>query len=176
MLKFSEYKYLIEAINTVPPEILRDAGMEHMIKGGMPDESHDSIKVSYTPEMDDNWLRLIQFKNEHGYTEFHIHNYSTGPGKSIEHPSTRTFLNTLNLLHHEAKKVIEQGGKVFLQSAEHTGQHQTYKTIANKLAGRSGKTVKDLGKLPITTAPWLKGEAMLIEDIIIAEGKLFEMK
>jgi hypothetical protein len=113
--------------------------------------------------MDDNNLRLIKFKNQQGEVEYHIHNMTMMPGLKSDNVSKLGFMSIAKMIHQDGLKEIEKGNTLRFQSVEGSHQHAKYKSIIERIAKTAGKTVKHVGLKPITSAPFLRGETMLIE-------------
>jgi hypothetical protein len=164
MFTYSEFSYLFESFDEKLDPIKRDYELEQMAKFSVPEESQDSVKVFYTDSMDNNGLRVIKFSNPRNEIEYHIHKADhLYDGKPAPSESNKSALSAMKLVYHDSKKEIDNNRKIFLQSLEGAELHDKFKSIANRLAAKHGKTVKDLGIMPITTAPFLHGPALIIE-------------
>lgn len=164
MFTYTEFTYIFESFDEKQDTLMRDYSMEQMAKFSLPEESHDSLRVFYTNDMNDHDLRVIKFNNPRGEVEYHLQNlnhYShIAPAPS---ESSRGVLSAMKTIYHDSRKEIESGGKVFLQTLAGSHLHDKIKSIAQRLASKHGRTVIDKGVMPITTAPFLQGPAIVIE-------------
>lgn len=165
-LSFSDYSMLVESLDLDVGEVKNDPGMERMAKSMLHPSMADSVSVTYNKHMDDNNLRLIKFKNPQGQVEYHIHNTTMMPGLKSDNVSKLGFMSIAKMIHQDGLKEIEKGNTLRFQSVEGSHQHAKYKSIIERIAKTAGKTVKHAGLLPITSAPFLRGETMLIECVI----------
>jgi hypothetical protein len=163
MLSFTDYNVLMESLDRPAGELYRDTQLEPWVQMMLPEKSHDSVRVVYTADMENNGLRLIKFKNKAGHVEYHIHNTGAWPGTSPVMVTPKGFMDTVKIIHDDALGELNAGNKVALQSIEGSSQHAKYTAIAHRLARRSGRKVRDLGIKPISSYPGLKGPMLLIE-------------
>jgi hypothetical protein len=94
------------------------------------------------------------------------------PGLKSDNVSKLGFMSIAKMIHQDGLKEIEKGNTLRFQSVEGSHQHAKYKSIIERIAKTAGKTVKHAGLLPITSAPFLRGETMLIESILVESPAL----
>lgn len=163
MLKYSEFVELTESLDIDVGDIKRDSGLEMMSRLMLPESTHDSIRVLYNKHMDDNNLRLIKFKNDHGQIEYHIHNTAMMPGFKSGNISKLGFMSAAKMIHDDGTKELAAGNHLRFQSVDGSDQHAKYVAMIERLAAKSGRTVKHVGVLPITSAPFMQGETILVQ-------------
>lgn len=161
-ISYHDYSLISEALDSFPKEVKRDEGLEQMAKFSVPSNISDSLKVLYTDDMEKNNLRLIKLQNHDGDIEYHLHNTSMMAGKSTN-SSKRGFLDALNIIHHDATNELGNGKKVVLQTFAGNENFPKYKMLAQRIATRAGKTLRDGGMKPLTSNPFIKGPTIIIE-------------
>jgi proline racemase len=159
---FQEYVNLAESLDIEPGTIKRDSMLENMVKFSLNQSMHDSIQVLYNDHMDANGLRLIKFKNPEGQVEYHIHNNQVFPGTKSDNTSKLGFLSAAKIIYDDASKELGMGNPIRFQSIDGSHQHEKYSSMINRLASKHGKTVSNLGSIPLTSAPFIRGEAILV--------------
>ena len=134
-----------------------------MAKMSLPKSIGDTVQVMHTPDMEKNNLRLLKLHNADGNVEYHIHNTTLPFGGKSDNVNPRGFLDTLALMHSDAKKELESGRKIVLQTLPDDENFHKFKIFAHRLSLRHGRTVKDIGMTPITSFPAIKGPTLVIE-------------
>lgn len=162
-LSFAEYSMITESLDLDPGEIHRDHHTEMMARSLLDPVSHDSLRVIYNKHMDDNNLRLIKFENQKGEVEYHVHNTTMMPGLKSDNVSKLGFMSVAKIIHDDGAQEIAKGKTLRFQSVEGSPQHAKYKNIIERIAKKTGRVVKHMGMQPITSAPFLRGEVMLVE-------------
>lgn len=162
-LTFSEYCTITESIDLDVGQISRDVQLEQMVKQQLPAETHESVQVTYNQHMDNNNLRLIKFKNPEGQIEYHIHNTSMMPGLKSGNVSKLGFMSVAKMIHDDGAKEIAAGNPLRFQSVEGSPQHAKYVNVIERIAKKAGREVQHAGIHPITSAPFLRGEVMIVQ-------------
>lgn len=162
-LTFSEYCTITESIDLDVGQISRDVQLEQMVKQQLPAETHESVQVTYNQHMDNNNLRLIKFKNPLGQIEYHIHNTSMMPGLKSGNVSKLGFMSVAKMIHDDGAKEIAAGNPLRFQSVEGSPQHAKYVNVIERIAKKAGREVQHAGIHPITSAPFLRGEVMIVQ-------------
>ena len=162
-LTYAEFVELTESFDIDVGEVKRDPGLEVMAKFMLPEESHDSVRVMYNHHMDANNLRLIKFKNGEGQIEYHIHNNEMMPGFKSGNVSKLGFMSAAKLIHDDGMKELAAGNPLRFQSVEGSDQHAKYVAMIERLAHKAGRSVKHIGMQPITSAPFMQGETILVQ-------------
>lgn len=162
-LTFSEYCMITESIDLDVGQISRDVQLEQMVKQQLPAETHESVQVTYNQHMDNNNLRLIKFKNSMGQIEYHIHNTSMMPGLKSGNVSKLGFMSVAKMIHDDGAKEIAAGNPLRFQSVEGSPQHAKYVNVIDRIAKKAGREVQHAGIHPITSAPFLRGEVMIVQ-------------
>ena len=162
-LTYADFVELTESLDIDVGEVKRDPSLEMMAKMMLPDESHDSARVMYNKHMNDNNLRLIKFKNPEGQVEYHVHNNQMMPGFKSGNVSKLGFMSVAKIIHDDGMKELEAGHPLRFQSVEGSDQHAKYVAMIDRLASKAGRTVKHIGMKPITSAPFLQGETILVQ-------------
>lgn len=161
-LKFSEFAMISESLDLDIGDIQRDTALENAAKMSLPEEVHDTIRVLYNKHMNDNNLRLIKFKNTDGQIEYHVHNTEMQPGFKSNNVSKLGFMSVSKLIHDDGSNEIDNGNVLRFQSVEHSPQHAKYVNLIERIAKKAGKQVTHAGIQPITSAPFLRGEVILV--------------
>lgn len=162
-LTFAEYCMITESIDLDVGQISRDVQLEQMVKQQLPAETHESVQVTYNQHMDNNNLRLIKFKNSLGQIEYHIHNISMMPGLKSGNVSKLGFMSVAKMIHDDGAKEIAAGNPLRFQSVEGSPQHAKYVNVIERIAKKAGREVQHAGIHPITSAPFLRGEVMIVQ-------------
>jgi len=159
---YAEISELRESLDSSEEAVHRDSDLEQMAKYSVPSDLSKHVKVMYTDDMDKNNLRLIKLQNHEGHIEYHIHNQSVMFGKS-GNESKLGFISTLKLIHNDGAAELASGKKIVLQTLPGSPQHAKFHFIANRLAAKAGKTVRDGGIKPFTSNPHVQGPTIVIE-------------
>lgn len=163
-LTFSEYRELTESLDLDVGEVKRDHDMEQFAQMMVSPDAESSVRVLYNKHMHDNDLRVIKFKSDDDSIEYHIHNHGVMPGAKSGNTSKLGLLSCIKIMHDDAKKELEAGNTIKLQTNLGSPHFEKFKVIAKKLADAAGKQVVDGGIKPITTAPFMKGPVLLIKN------------
>jgi hypothetical protein len=163
MLTYKEFASINESLNMDVGKVHRDHPLEMLAKLMLPETSHPTVMSMYNDHMDKNDLRILKFKNNNGHIEYHIHSNSVFPGTKSTNESKLGFMSAVKLIHHDASTELEKGNPIALQSIEGSHQYEKYKEIASRLATKAGKTVKDVGIHPLSSAPFLRGPMLVVE-------------
>lgn len=159
---YKEYCYVEESVNVDIGDIHRDEALETFAKFSLPDHLHDSVKAMYNDKMDKTSLRVIKMHNNEGRVEYHIHSYDVHPFSKSNNESKESFQHALKMIHDDAKSEIESGKEIQLQTIEGSERNNSIKAIAQRLAARANANFTDAGLKPLTTAPFLSGNAYII--------------
>lgn len=162
-LTFAEHSMITESLDLSIGLVQRDHDLERMVKTMLPSETHNSVQVMYNDHMNDNNLRLIKFKNPEGQIEYHIHNTSMMPGLKSGNVSKLGFMSVAKMIHDDGIKELAAGNPLRFQSVQGSPQHAKYVNVIERIAKKAGKQVNHIGVHPITSAPFLSGEVMLVQ-------------
>ena len=163
LLSYADFVELTESLDIDLGDIKRDSGLEMMAKFMLPEQSHDSVRVLYNKHMNDNNLRLIKFKNDEGQVEYHVHNNEMMPGFKSGNVSKLGFMSAAKMIHEDGMKELAAGNPLRFQSVEGSDQHAKYVAMIERLAAKAGRSVKHIGMQPITSAPFMQGETILVQ-------------
>lgn len=164
-LSFTDYSMLIESLNLDIGEVKNDPELELIARSMLPKTISSTVSATYNKHMADNNLRLIKFQNEDGHIEYHIRNTKMMLAFKSDNVSKLGFMSVVKMIHHDALSELAKGNTIRFQSLKDSPQHAKYKSIIERIAKTAGKTVKHVGLKPITSAPFLRGETMLIENV-----------
>lgn len=159
---FKDYLYIEESMNIDLGTVHRDEPLESFARMSLPDETHDSIRALYTDHMDKTNTRVIKFKNTEGRIEYHLHSYDVHPFSKSTNESKAGFQSALRLIHDDAKTELDNGNEIHLQTIEGSDREKAIKSIATRLASRSGAKIEDVGSKALSTAPFLSGSTYII--------------
>ena len=113
--------------------------------------------------MDKSGLRVISFVNPSGVAELHLHNNNVMPGQPANNVKQSHVISAIRLMTSIGENHIISGNNVQIQAGPENFRYDVYKDITNKLAERAGKSVYEVGDLPLTSMPWVKSKAFHIK-------------
>lgn len=161
-VSYKEFCFVEESVNVDVGQVHRDEALETFAKFSLPDHLHSSVQALYNDKMDKTSLRVIKFNNNEGRVEYHLHSYEVHPFSKSNNESKESFQHALKLIHDDAKSELDSGREIHLQTMEGSERVKSIKAIAQRLASRSNAEFTDAGLKPLTTAPFLSGNAYII--------------
>ena len=151
MIRFKEYfDYdLFESVRVPRDDIKRDHEHEKELNNALKDKvHHEKTRSFHTPHMKEHGLSVLRFHSTDSDThhvEYHIHHKTRQAGEDNPHPDNKAMEHVLNIVHHDAKKHMDDGHEVRLHAPqEKLSKHQSKRKVS--LTQHYGRYVKRLTK------------------------------